>query len=61
MQLRTKRNSYPACLGEPLKYLAPDFPLQPKLMGNLLPQQINMWMGAATDGKLFAFVVSDTI
>ncbi|KAK9868966.1 hypothetical protein WJX84_003684 [Apatococcus fuscideae] len=49
-QLRTARDGYPECLGQPLTLLAADFPLRPKLMGGLLPQQINIWMGAAKNG-----------
>ena len=50
LQLRTARDGYPECLGQPLTLLAADFPLRPKLMGGLLPQQINIWMGAAKNG-----------
>ena len=31
-----------------------DLPLQPALMGNLVPQQLNLWMGAAQQGALQA-------
>lgn len=31
-----------------MKHLQHDFPLQPRIMGNLIPQNINMWMGNNT-------------
>jgi hypothetical protein len=31
--------------------LAGPLPLQPALMGNLVPQSINLWMGAAQEGE----------
>ena len=34
---------------------AGDLPLQPALMGHLVPQQLNLWMGAAQQGALQAF------
>jgi hypothetical protein len=33
-----------------MKHLSNDFPLQPFIMGNLIPQNINMWMGNNTNG-----------
>lgn len=33
-----------------MKYLQHDFPLQPYIMGNLIPQNINLWMGNSSDG-----------
>lgn len=33
---------------------AGDLPLQPALMGHLVPQQLNLWMGAAQQGALQA-------
>ncbi|KAJ3210030.1 DnaJ sub C member 7 [Dinochytrium kinnereticum] len=32
---------------QPLRRLMEDFPLRPKAMGRLVPQQVNMWMGAS--------------
>ena len=40
----------PAVMAEPLKSLAADFPLRPALLGNLVPQAVNLWMGHAPDG-----------
>ncbi|CAH0515944.1 unnamed protein product [Peronospora belbahrii] len=34
-----------------MKQLQQDFPLRPKLMGHLIPQNINMWMGNNTHGS----------
>ena len=31
-----------------MKYLQHDFPLKPKIIGNLIPQNINLWMGNST-------------
>ncbi|KAL7531667.1 hypothetical protein ACHAXR_005051 [Thalassiosira sp. AJA248-18] len=33
-----------------MKVLQGDFPLRPELMGNLIPQNINMWLGNNNDG-----------
>ncbi len=33
-----------------MKSLQNDFPLRPKIMGNLIPQNINLWMGNNKDG-----------
>ena len=33
-----------------MKYLQHDFPLQPCIMGNLIPQNINLWMGNSREG-----------
>ncbi|KAJ1557600.1 hypothetical protein HK405_015618, partial [Cladochytrium tenue] len=32
----------------PLQLLLGDFPLRPSLLGSLVPQQVNLWIGAAT-------------
>jgi len=37
----------PALYGEPVARLAADVPLRPALLGNLVPHQLNVWMGAA--------------
>src|SRR5689334_19862073 len=42
----------PKLAAPPVTLLAADVPLRPALMGNLVPQQLNMWMGAATTGAL---------
>ena len=33
-----------------MKRMKGDFPLRPKIMGNLIPQNINMWFGNSKDG-----------
>ena len=38
-------------MGPPVEELKADFPLRPVCMGNLVPQQINLWMGAAPTGQ----------
>ena len=35
----------PSLYSNPVKQLIGDFPLRPKLMGNLIPQNYNIWMG----------------
>jgi ribosomal protein L16 Arg81 hydroxylase len=35
----------------PLTNLLGDFPLRPKILGNLVPQQVNVWMGNSKDGS----------
>ena len=42
---------YPNLLAAPLTELQADMPQRPALMGNLIPQQINLWMGAAQEGQ----------
>ena len=36
---------------QPLKSLADDFPLQPRLLGSLIPYQLSLWQGLAKDGS----------
>jgi hypothetical protein len=38
-------NSRPDLMSPLMKYLQHDFPLQPQIIGNLIPQNINLWMG----------------
>lgn len=40
-------DDHPEVLAPPLSHLATDFPLRPRLMGSLVPQQINIWAGVA--------------
>ncbi len=40
----------PVVMAEPLTTLAADFPLRPAVLGNLVPQAVNLWMGHAPDG-----------
>ena len=45
-------DGHPRVMGLPVKELKGDFPLRPECMGNLVPQQVNLWMGAAPNGQL---------
>lgn len=40
----------PKLLAEPVLSLQKDFPLQPELLGHLVPYQISLWQGFARDG-----------
>ena len=42
-------NGRPDILPDFMKALSDDFPIQPKLTGNLIPQNINLWMGNSTN------------
>jgi len=52
VQAGVDADGHPHVMGSPVKQLKGDFPLRPECMGNLLPQQINLWMGAAPSGQL---------
>jgi hypothetical protein len=43
-------DGFPAVMAEPLTTLAAEFPLRPALLGNLVPEAVNLWMGHAPDG-----------
>jgi hypothetical protein len=47
MQVHVGADGLPALYGEPVARLAADVPLRPALLGNLVPHQLNVWMGAA--------------
>ena len=47
----TAPDGHPALYASPVAELAADFPLVPQIMGRLVPQSINLWMGAAVDGE----------
>ncbi|KAJ3124593.1 DnaJ sub C member 7 [Nowakowskiella sp. JEL0407] len=36
---------------QPLSALINDFPIRPELLGNLIPQQVNLWMGSAPESE----------
>lgn len=44
-------DGHPEVLAPPAAQLASDFPLQPALLGSLVPQQVNIWMGCAPEGS----------
>lgn len=45
MDLQAKDGSPAALCAAPVKQLAAEFPLQPQVLGHLLPSQYNIWMG----------------
>ena len=47
----TTADGRPHVMSPFMEKLADDFPLRPKLTGNLIPQNINVWMGRSKDGS----------
>ena len=47
----TTADGRPHVMSPFMEKLAGDFPLRPKLTGNLIPQNINVWMGRSKDGS----------
>lgn len=43
----SKRDGHPELWAPPVSLLAADVTPHPRLMGGLVPQQVNMWMGCA--------------
>lgn len=41
----------PRVMAGPLDKLRGDFPLRPRLVGGLVPQNVNLWMGNSRGGK----------
>lgn len=41
----------PMIWGEPVASLSGNIPRQPCLLGSLVPQKINLWMGRTTQGR----------
>jgi hypothetical protein len=58
LQVPTCPDGHPHLYGPPLDHLAGHFPLQQPLMGRLVPQAINMWMGCAAEGGPTSFMAS---
>ena len=48
--VQANEDGRPELMSQLMEALKGDFPLRPKLMGNLIPQNINMWVGNNTDG-----------
>eukprot|EP01026_Neomeris_dumetosa_P052198 TRINITY_DN460_c2_g1_i6.p1 TRINITY_DN460_c2_g1~~TRINITY_DN460_c2_g1_i6.p1 ORF type:complete len:475 (+),score=86.72 TRINITY_DN460_c2_g1_i6:96-1520(+) len=46
-----EEDGHPQLFQAPLTYLRSDFCLRPELLGNLIPQQLNLWWGAAKHGS----------
>lgn len=44
-------DGHPQLFAPPVMQLQADLPLQPACMGNLIPQQLNLWMGNSPDGE----------
>lgn len=44
------QDGFPKLLCPPLTCLADDLCLRPALLGHLVPQQINLWLGCAKKG-----------
>lgn len=51
-QVKTASDGHPELCAAPVCCLLDSLPLQPSIMGHLVPQSINMWMGAAQEGAL---------
>eukprot|EP00978_Attheya_sp_CCMP212_P033867 scaffold138915_cov42-Attheya_sp.AAC.2 len=49
--LQVDEEGRPQLLSEPLTSLMKDFPLRPKLAGNLVPMNCNLWMGYSKEGS----------
>jgi hypothetical protein len=51
LQVGVGRDGHPLLYGAPLVQLEGQFPLLQPLMGHLVPQSVNMWMGCAPEGE----------
>lgn len=51
VQVGVGRDGHPLLYGAPLVQLEGRFPLLQPLMGHLVPQSVNMWMGCAPEGE----------
>lgn len=47
-----KESSQIAEVDAPLSFLKGELPIRPWLMGNLIPQSTNLWLGSSTNGTL---------
>ncbi len=50
VQVAAAADGHPALYGEPLLRLDKDFVVRPQLVGALVPQQANLWMGCSRPG-----------
>lgn len=48
--VRVATDGHPELFAPPVMQLQADVPLQPAVLGGLIPQQLNMWMGHAVEG-----------
>lgn len=51
VQVPVAPDGHPHLWAPPISCVARLLPLQPPLMGHLVPQAINVWMGAAQEGE----------
>jgi hypothetical protein len=49
--VKVSADGHPELFAPPITQLQADLPLQPACMGNLIPQQLNIWMGNSPDGE----------
>ena len=49
--VKTDGGGRPHVMAPFMQCLSDDFPIRPKLTGNLIPQNINVWMGLSKDGS----------
>ena len=49
--VKVSADGHPELFAPPITQLQADLPLQPACMGNLIPQQLNLWMGNSPDGE----------
>mmetsp|Transcript_19565 Transcript_19565/g.42199 ORF Transcript_19565/g.42199 Transcript_19565/m.42199 type:complete len:514 (-) Transcript_19565:44-1585(-) len=49
--VKTDSGGRPHVMAPFMQCLSDDFPIRPKLTGNLIPQNINVWMGLSRDGS----------
>ena len=49
--VKTVADGRPHVMSSFMQCLSEDFPVRPKLAGNLIPQNINVWMGFSKDGS----------
>lgn len=58
-QVAVASDGHPDLCAPPVLQLLGDLPLQPQIMGALVPQQINLWMGHAKDGMLCTCILAN--
>eukprot|EP00210_Caulerpa_lentillifera_P005687 g5439.t1 len=45
-------DGFPELLSAPLTHLSDDFGFRPKLLGHLIPHQVNLWLGSSQKGAM---------
>ena len=51
MQVDEAHDGLPGIAAPPVSQLTDDVGIRPALLGNLIPQQINLWMGSSSTGR----------